>query len=510
MDEKKEQKAKEELVLEKQTIGQDDSLNQLFKTLGLSVAPQADSTTDVLEAPETFTEGDMLFASLNVLLRNLDKSKDADARLRTSDIDSAIEVIDRFLSKQVSAIIHHPKFQSLESAWRSVEFLVRRTNFRKNIEIKILDVTKDEILDDADNALSLEQSDLFRRVYLDEYGILGGKPYAAIIGDYEILNNDDDIKFLRHMGQISAAAHAPFISSVGPKFFGFRTAEELDRVKNINRILSQKKFAAWREFRKEDFANYIALTLPRFQLRNPFDPMNQKIKTFNFKEAVDGPNEYLWGNTAVALTSKMIESFQKTGWGVYFRGVESGGKVSDLPLHVFEIDGIEEQQIPTEFAIPDFREKEFSDCGFIPLVWSKDSNYAVFFGGQSIQEPQLYDDDQATANARLTAKLPYMLAVSRVAHYLKQYMRDKIGATVTREGIEGEMNRWLKQYVSADPNPDARAKAKYPFRKAEVQVFELADNPGYYDMKIFVVPHIQLEGINAGLSLTTKLPKERS
>jgi type VI secretion system protein ImpC len=510
MPEEKEQKQKEEITLQKEAVSEEQGvLGELFGSLGLSEHPSASPGSDVLSAPDTFTEGDMMYASLSVLLKNLDKSKPEGARLKATDIDSCIASIDVFLSKQVTAIMHHPDFQALESAWKSVEFMVRRTNFRKNVEIKLFDISKQEILDDAESAMALEQSDLFRKIYTDEFGVLGGKPYATIIGNYEILNTDDDMNFLRHIGKIAAAAHAPFISSVGPQFFGYRTPDELDRVKNVNRVLNQKKYAAWKSFRKEEYANYIALTLPRFQLRNPFDPEKQKIKTFAFKEDVEGPNDYLWGNTAMALASRMIDSFQKTGWGVYFRGVESGGKVADLPLHVFEVDGLEDQQIPTEFMIPDFREKEFSDAGFIPLVWSKGDNFAVFFGGQSIQEPQLYDDDQATANARLTAKLPYMLAVSRVAHYLKSYMRDKIGATVTRDSIEAEMNRWLKQYVSADPNPSPTSKAKYPFMKAEVHVFELADNPGYFDMKIFIVPHIQLEGINAGISLTTRLPRER-
>jgi type VI secretion system protein ImpC len=509
MPEEKQIKQKEEILKEARSTEDDGVLADLFQSLGLSSKPTAESGGDILNAPDAFSEGDMVYAGLSMLVKNLDKSKAEGARLKSTDIDSCIAAIDQLLSRQVSAIMHHPNFQALESSWRSVEFLVRRTNFRKNVEIKLLDVSKEEILDDADAALSLEQSELFKRIYLNEYGILGGKPYAVVVGNYEILNTDDDMKLLKHMGQISAASHAPFISSIGPKFFGYRTADELDRVKNINRVLSQKKYAAWREFRKESYSNYVALTLPRFQLRNPYDPEKQKIKTFAFSEDMDGANDYLWGNTAVALTSKMIESFQRTGWGVYFRGVESGGKVAELPLHVYEADGLEEMQIPTEFAIPDFREKEFSDAGFIPLVWSKDNNFAVFFGGQSIQEPQQYDDDQATANARLTAKLPYMLAISRVAHYLKQYMRDKIGSDVTRDGIEAEMNRWLKQYVSQDPNPNAISKAKYPFRKAEVAVFEIADNPGYYDMKIHIVPHIQLEGISAGLSLTTKLPRER-
>ncbi len=508
MPEEKELQKQEEVVLEKEAVQEEGVLGELLGSLGLGSA-SAEAGTDVLDAPDTFTEGDMLFASLGILVNNMDKAKPEGERIRSTDIDACIAAIDQFLSKQVSAVMHHPSFQDCEAAWRSVEFLVRRTNFRKNVEIKLLDLTKDEILEDNEAALSLDQSDLFKRIYQQEYGILGGEPYATIVGNYEITNSGDDMNLLKHMGQIGCAAHAPYISSVGPKFFGVRTAEELDQIKNINRVLSTKKYAAWQEFRKEDYANYVALTLPRFQLRNPYDPENKKIKSFAFKEEYEGPGDYLFGNTACALVSRMIESFQTTGWSVYFRGVEAGGKVDDLPFHVYDVDGLEQAQIPTEFAIPDFREKEFSDAGFIPLVWAKDKNYGVFFGGQSIQEPQLYDDDQATSNARLTAKLPYMLAVSRVAHYLKIYARNKIGAITDRDLLESEMNRWIMQYVTEHPNPSAKLQATHPFKQAEIKVVELKDNPGYFDMKIFIVPHIQLEGIDAGLSLTTKLPKDR-
>ncbi len=501
-------KQKEEIVLEKR-VEEEGVLGELFQSLGLAEAPEAAPGTNFLEAPETFTEGDMLFAALNLLVKNLDKSKPEGARIRANDIEGCIAAIDRFLSRQVSEILHHPQFQKIESAWRSVEFLVRRTNFRKNVQIRLMDVSKEEVLDDADQAMSLEQSEMFKRIYTDEYGVLGGEPYASVIGNYSILNTDDDIAFLKHMGQICASAHAPFISSVGPKFFGLETAEQLEGVKNISRIFESKKYAAWNEFRKEDYAQYVALCLPRFQLRNPFDPVSKKIKTFAFKEHIDGANDYLWGNTAMALMSRMIDSFQRTGWAVYFRGVESGGKVAELPLHVYEVDGIEEVQPPTEFAIPDFREKEFSDAGFIPLVWSKGNNFGVFFGAQSIQKPQEFDDDRVTGDARLMARLPYTMAIARLAHYLKSFLRDQIGSTASREDIESMMNRWLKQYVSADPNPSPTSRAKYPFKYAQVQVMELPDNPGYYDMKISMIPHIQLEGISAGLSLTTKLPKDR-
>lgn len=509
----KENKTQEQVVTKELTTAEESSplLNELLQSLKLSSDAAVTEESEIFASgvSEKMREGDVVFASLSMLINEL-KAREAETgkvALRSSDIDACIATIDQMLSRQMDEIMHHPQFQKMESAWRGVEYLIRRCDFRKNVRVSLLDVTKEEITRDFQDAMKLDQSQFFKRVYSDEYGTYGGRPYASIIGNYEIQNSPDDLSFLRGIGQVSEAAHAPFISAVGHEFFGVKTVQELSRVRDVARIFERKAYAAWNEFRKETFARYIGLTLPHFLLRNPFDPEKVKIKSFAYREEVKDHYDYLWGNTALALAGNLARSFSRHGWARYIVGPESGGKVENLPLHVVDLDGVEQIKVPTEIPITEAREKAFSDNGFIPLVWSKESNFAVFFGAQSIQKPQEYDDDNATANARLGAKLPYIFAVSRLAHHLKKYQIDNIGQEKDRSEIESELNRWLRQYVSKDRNIDQTKRAKYPFKEAFVTVQDIPDNPGYYTMQLFLVPHIYMEGMAAQLSLVTKLPK---
>lgn len=508
--EEKEVKTRESLTKEAESAESSPILDELLGYLKLGTESGITEESEVFssEASTKMRAGDVVYASLKMLVNDVkERAKETGVvALRSSDVDACIAVVDRLLSKQMDEITHHPKFQKLESSWRSVEFLIRRCNFRQNVKVNLMDITKEEITRDFQDAIKLDQAQFFKAIYSSEYGTLGGKPFAGIIGDYEIKNTADDLDFLRGVGQVSEAAHAPFIASVGPEFFGQKTIHDLDRLRNVARIFERKAYAAWNEFRKESFAKYIGLTLPQFLLRNPYDPDKVKIKTFAYQEEVKGHNDYLWGNTAMTFAANLARSFQRYGWARYIVGIESGGKVENLPLHVVEMDGVEEIKIPTEIRITEAREKEFSDNGFIPLVWSKDSNFAVFFGAQSIARPKEYDDDEATASARLGARLPYIFAVSRLTHYLKVYQTKKIGQIVDRLEIQDELNKWLKQYVSADKSIEKSKRAKYPFKEARVEVKEIPDNPGYYEMKLFLVPHIHMEGMEATLSLVSKLP----
>ncbi len=509
--EEKELKAQEAITQETEaTADNSPVLDELLTYLDLGADSAITEESEVFssETSAKMRAGDVVYASLRMLINDV-KAREKEtgkATLRSSDVDACIAVVDQLLSKQMNEVLHHPKFQDLESSWRGVEFLIKRCNFRKNVKVNLLDVTKDEITQDFQDAIKLDQAQFFKSIYSSEYGTLGGNPFATIIGNYEIKNTPDDLDFLRGVGQVAEAAHAPFIASIGPEFFGLKTIHELDRLRNVGRVFERKAYAAWNEFRKESFAKYIGLTLPRFLLRNPYDPEKVKIRTFGYKEEVKGHNDYLWGNTAMTFAANLAQSFQRHGWARYIVGIESGGKVENLPLHIVELDGVEEINIPTEIRITEAREKEFSDNGFIPLVWSKDSNYAVYFGAQSIAKPKEYDDDAATASARLGARLPYIFAVSRLTHYLKVYQTRKLGQIVDRMEIQDELNKWLKQYVSADKSIEKSKRAKYPFKEASVEVNEISDNPGYYEMKLHLVPHIHMEGMAATLSLVSKLP----
>lgn len=512
--EEKDLKSQEALTQEaEETTESSPILDELLGILdlGMEAAISEESEIFSAEASSRMKAGDVVFASLRMLIDDV-KARAQETgvvALRSSDVDACIAVVDQMLSRQMDEILHHPKFQEMESSWRGVEFVIKRCDFRKNVRVNLLDVTKEEITQDFQDAIKLDQAQFFKSIYSSEYGTLGGKPFAAIIGNYEMKNTPDDLDFLRGVGQVAEAAHAPFIASAGPEFFGMKTIHELDRMRNVGRIFERKAYAAWNEFRKESFSKYIGLTLPRFLLRNPYDPEKVKIRTFQYREEVNGHHDYLWGNTAMTFASNLARSFQRFGWARYIVGIESGGKVENLPLHVVDLDGVEQINIPTEIRITEAREKEFTDNGFIPLVWSKDSNFAVYFGANSIAKPKEYDDDDATASARLGARLPYIFAVSRLTHYLKVYQTRKLGQIVDRLEIQDELNKWLKQYVSADKNIEKSKRAKYPFKEASVMVNEIADNPGYYEMRLHLVPHIHMEGMAATLSLVSKLPIQK-
>ncbi|HKX30801.1 MAG TPA: type VI secretion system contractile sheath large subunit [Blastocatellia bacterium] len=425
-------------------------------------------------------------------------------------INARIAEIDRLLSAQLNEIMHHEAFQKLEGSWRGLRHLVFETETSNMLKIRVMNVTKKELSKEMDAAIEFDQSAVFKGIYEQEYGMFGGEPYGMLIGDYELGNSYQDLNFLEKMSGVAAAAHAPFISAASPQMFGWDSFTQLSEVRDLAKIFDQVEYGKWRSFRDSEDSRYVGLTLPHTLMRMPYGRDTLPTETFNFQEDVDGKDhkKYLWGNAAYSFGTRVTEAFALHNWCVAIRGVEGGGLVMGLPTHTFETDeGEVALKCPTEVAITDRREKEFSDLGFIPLVHCKNQDYAAFFGAQSANKAKKYDQDSANANARLSTQLQYMFAVSRIAHYLKSICRDKIGSFMSREDCERFLNRWIRQYVVEDDKAVQTVKAKYPLRDARVEVMEVPGKPGVYKAVAYLKPHFQLDEITVSLRLVAELPK---
>ena len=424
-------------------------------------------------------------------------------------INSRIAEIDRLLSTQLNEIMHQQEFQKLEGSWRGLNQLVMNSETSPMLKIRVMSVNKKDLLKDLEKAVEFDQSALFKKVYEEEYGTFGGAPFGALIGDYEFSNHPQDLSLLEKISQVAAAAHAPFLSAAAPELFGWETFSDMTEVRDISKIFDRTEYAKWRSFRESEDARYVGLTLPHTLGREPYGAATKPTESFRFEEDVDGKDhkKYLWTNAAYSLGTRLTEAFALYGWCVAIRGVEGGGLVDSLPTHTFETDeGEVALKYPTEVAITDRREKEFSDNGFIPLVHCKGTDYAAFFGMQSCNKAKKYDTDAANANARLSTQLQYMFATSRFAHYLKSMMRDKIGSFMSRENCEDFLNRWINNYVTADDSATPRVKAKYPLREARVDVAEIPGKPGCYRAVAFLRPHFQLDELSVSLRLVADLP----
>ena len=424
-------------------------------------------------------------------------------------INARIAEIDRLLSAQLNEIMHHEDFQKLEGSWRGLHHLVKNSLTGTQLKIRVMSVTKKELLKDFERALEFDQSALFKKIYEDEYGMFGGAPFGAIIGDYELGNHPQDLSLLESISGVAAAAHAPFISAASPEMFGWDEFHEMTDVRDISKIFDRTEYAKWRSFRESEDSRYVGLTLPHVLGRVPYGAATKPTESFNFEEDVDGTNhkKYLWSNAAYAMGTRLTEAFSMHGWCVAIRGVEGGGLVDGLPTHTFETDeGEVAMKCPTEVAITDRREKEFSDNGFIPLVHCKGTDYAAFFATQSANKAKKYDTDAANANARLSSQLQYIFAVSRFAHYLKSMMRDKIGSFMSRQEAQIFLNRWISKYVLENDVAPAAQKAKYPLREARVDVTEVPGKPGAYRAVAFLRPHFQLDELSVSLRLVADLP----
>src|SRR4030095_5452408 len=427
-----------------------------------------------------------------------------------TSINSRIAAIDQLVSAQLNEIMHAEEFQKLEASWRGLQHLVFESETGTMLKIRVLNSSKKDLLRDMERAPEFDQSALFKKIYEEEFGTFGGSPIGALIGDYEFSNNPQDISLLEKISQVAAAAHAPFISAASPQLFGWDSFSDLQEVRDLAKIFDRTEDAKYRSFRESEDSRYVGLTLPHTLMRLPYGKETVPTETFNFEEDVDGTDhkKYLWGNAAYSFGTRMTESFAMYHWSVAIRGVEGGGLVQGLPTHTFRTDeGEVALKCPTEIAITDRREKEFSDLGFIPLVHCKGTDYAAFFGAQSMNKPVKYDSDAANANERLSTQLQYMMAVSRFAHYLKAMMRDKIGSFMSRTDCERFLNQWITNYVTADDNASPATKAQYPLREASVEVSEVPGKPGVYRAIAFLKPHFQLDELSVSLRLVAELPQ---
>lgn len=426
-------------------------------------------------------------------------------------IEAIIAEIDRKLSEQLNAILHHEDFKALEGTWRGLNHLVMNTETDEHLKIRVFNVSKKEVGRTLKKfkGVAWDQSPLFKKIYEDEFGTPGGEPFGALIGDYHFDHSPPDVEILQGMGQIAAAAHAPFITAAKASLMNMETWQELGNPRDLTKIFQTPEYAAWRALRESENARYLALTMPRFLGRLPYGAKTQPVDGFDFEEDTEGADhsKYTWCNSAYAMGVNVTRAFKLYGWCAKIRGAESGGMVEGLPCHTFPTDdGGVDMKCPTEIAITDRREAELGKNGMMPLSHWKNTDYAVFVGGQSLQKPQQYDDPDATANANLAARLPYLFATCRFAHYLKCIVRDKIGSFKERDDMERWLNKWINNFVTTDPNASDQAKSERPLADAQVVVEEVPGNPGYYTSKFYLRPHFQLEGLTVSLRLVTKLP----
>ena len=430
-------------------------------------------------------------------------------------IEAMIAELDRKLSEQVNAILHKPEFQQLESAWRGLHYLVNNTETDEMLKIRVLNISKGEVGKALKRykGTSWDQSPLFKKIYNEEYDMFGGHPFGCLVGDYYFDHTPPDVEMLGELSKIAAAALAPFIAGAAPSLLQMNSWQELANPRDLTKIFTTPEYAAWRSLRESEDARYMGLAMPRFLSRLPYGAKTNPVEAFNFEEETGGGDhsKYTWSNSAYAMAANINRSFKLYGWCTSIRGVESGGGVEGLPVHTFPTDdGGVDMKCPTEIAIGDRREAELAKNGFMPLLHRKNSDFAAFIGAQSLQKPFEYDDPDATANANLAARLQYMFACCRFAHYLKCIVRDKIGSFKERDAMEKYLNNWIMNYVDGDPaNSSDTVKAQKPLADAKVVVEDVAGNPGYYSSKFFLRPHYQLEGLTVSLRLVSKLPSQK-
>ncbi len=444
----------------------------------------------------------------------------ANVNIRSTDavrsIEAMIAALDKKLTEQVNKIIHHEDFQKLESAWRGLHYLVNNTETDEQLKIRVMNVSKSELGKTLKRfkGTAWDQSPLFKKLYDEEYGQFGGEPYGSIVGDYHFDHTPPDVELLTEMSKLAASAHAPFITGASPSVMQMESWQELANPRDLTKIFTTPEYAAWRSLRESEDSRYVAMCMPRFLARLPYGAKTSPVDEFDFEEETAGATHtnYSWANAAYAMAVNVNRSFKTYGWCSRIRGIESGGAVENLPTHTFPSDdGGVDMKCPTEIAISDRREAELSKNGFLSMIHRKNSDFAAFISGQSLQKPQEYEDPDATANAALAARLPYLFACNRFAHYLKCIVRDKVGSFRSRDAMQEWLNEWILNYVDGDPlNSSEETKAKRPLAAAQVEVEEVEGSPGYYQSKFYLKPHYQLEGLTVSLRLVSKLPSEKT
>ena len=424
-------------------------------------------------------------------------------------INERVAEIDKILTDQLNAILHHPQYQALEASWRGLHDMVYGTETGPRLKLRLLNVSKKELLKDLESAVDHDMSGLFKKVYEEEYGTFGGNPYSLLIGDYYFGRDPQDMALLQRMSKVAAAAHAPFIAAASPSLFDMKSFTELGVPRDLSKIFESAELVTWRGFRDSEDSRYVTLVLPRYAARLPYGSKTNPVENFNYEEDVDGKDhsKYLWGNAAYQLGLRITDAYAKYSWTTAIRGVEGGGKVEGMTAHTYKTDeGDVVLKCPTEVQITDRREKELNDLGFIAVVNSKGSDFAAFFGGQTVNKPKVYNLDSANANAALSSRLPYVLAASRFAHYIKVIMRDKVGSFQTRDSVESYLNQWLSMYVLLSPNATQGEKARFPLAEGRVDVTEVAGKPGAYSATVFLRPHFQMEELTTSIRLVAELP----
>jgi type VI secretion system protein ImpC len=436
----------------------------------------------------------------------------------TRTFDKAIAAIDRKLSAQLNEIIHAPKFLKLEGSWRGLHHLVMNSETGTSLKIRLMNASKRDLNRDLTKAVEFDQSQLFKKIYENEFGMPGGEPYGALIGDYEWTNHPDDVETLRLVSNVAAASFAPFISAAGAGMFGFQDWTELSKPRDLAKIFDTAEYAKWRSFRESEDSRFVSLVMPRVIARLPYGTATKPIDEFAYEEAPFdasgaakpmGHHDYCWMNAAFVAGTRLTDAFAKYGFCTAIRGAEGGGKVENLPQHTFTSDdGDLDAQCPTEIGITDRREFELSKLGFLPLCHYKNQDYAVFFGAQTTQKPKEYDRPEATANAAISARLPYIMATSRFAHYLKVMARDKVGSFMEATDCEKWLNRWINNYVNTNENVGADTKARYPLREARVEVKEIPGKPGSYNAVAYMRPWLQMEELTTSLRMVARIPQK--
>lgn len=435
----------------------------------------------------------------------------------TNTINKAISAIDEMISKQVGEVLHHASFQKLEGTWRGLHYLVKNTLCSSSLKIKVLNVDKTTLFKNFDKAIEFDQSDLFKKVYEEEYGTAGGTPYGVLIGDYEFTDHPQDTQLLKYISEVSASSFAPFISAANSSLLGLDSWEDIAKPSDLSRIFDSPKYASWNNFRKTEESRFVCLTMPRVLARLPYGKGTNPVETFNYEEvalteggvAKKVPHTgYTWMNASYVYGAVLTRAFAEYGWCTAIRGVENGGKIDGLPIHNFlSDDGDIDMTCPTEVGITDRREAELSKLGFLPLCHYKNEDFSVFFGAQSANMPTQYDDHDATANAEIAARIPYILATARIAHYLKVIARDKIGSFMEVADVERWLNNWILNYINSNPDSGQALKARFPLADAKISVEEIPGKPGAYNAVAWLRPWLQLEELTTSLRLVAKIPE---
>ncbi len=435
----------------------------------------------------------------------------------TTTLNTTISDIDHIISKQLTHIMHHDEFQKLEGSWRGIHHTVQNCQTDASLKIQLMSLTKEELHKDLSKAVEFDQSQMFKKIYESEFGIAGGEPYAMIVGDYEFTNHPQDVETMSLMSNISAAGFCPFISSASPALFGFEDWDELTKPRDLHKVFKSIEYTKWNAFRESDDSRFVSLTMPRVLARLPYGEATKATENFNYEEFeldTDGvrsvkthTDDYCWMNSAYTMAVNMATAFSDSGFCTAIRGAEGGGKVEGLATHVFTSDdGDPDIQCPTEVGITDRREAELSSLGFLPLCHYKNTDYAVFFGGQSCQKAKKYDNPDATANAEISTRLPYIMATARFAHYLKVMARDKIGSFMSTDDVETWLNDWIMGFVNETKGGGQAIRAKFPLAEARVQVVEVPGEPGCYNAIAWLKPWLQMEELSASLRLVASIP----